>query len=72
MTQTIKANGIDICYAVQAGREVRVIVQPEEVNEAKSHELAREICTKIESEMQYPGQIKVCVIRETRSVEYAK
>ncbi len=64
--------GIEICYAVQAGREVRVIVKPEEVSENKAVRLARDIAERIESEMQYPGQIKVCIVRETRSVEYAK
>lgn len=64
--------GADICYAVQAGREIRVIVRPDDVPENQAAKLARDIVMKIEEEMQYPGQIKVCVIRETRSVEYAK
>lgn len=65
-------DGVESCYAVQAGREARVIVNPEKINDSEAIVLARDICKKIESEMNYPGQIKVTVIRETRSVEYAK
>jgi len=65
-------NGVDQSYALQAGREVRVIVRPEEVDDYASLQLARDIAKQIESDMQYPGQIKVHVIRETRRVEYAK
>jgi ribonucrease Y len=64
--------GIDKCYAIQAGREIRIIVKPEDVNDETSSMIAREISKKIESEMTYPGQIKVTVIRESRYVEYAK
>ena len=64
--------GVDKCYAIQAGREVRVIVKPEQVDDAQTMFLAKDIAKKIESEMAYPGQIKVNVIREMRSVEYAK
>ncbi|MFT5128191.1 MAG: ribonuclease Y [Rhodothermales bacterium] len=64
--------GVESCYAVQAGREIRVVVEPDEVNENEAYCMARDIVTRIEEEMQYPGQIKVCVVRETRSVEYAK
>lgn len=64
--------GVERSYAIQAGREVRVAVQPEKVNDHDALVLARAICRKIESEMQYPGQIKVTVVRETRCVEYAK
>ena len=64
--------GVESCFALQAGREVRVVVQPEKVTEAKAQVLARDICLRIEKEMNYPGQIKVTIIRETRSVEYAK
>lgn len=64
--------GVESCYAVQAGREVRVIVEPDKVTESEAYNIARDIVKRVESEMQYPGQIKVCVIRETRSVEYAK
>lgn len=64
--------GVETCYALQAGREVRVVVVPEKVTEAQAQMIARDICNRIEKEMTYPGQIKVSVIRETRSVEYAK
>ena len=64
--------GVDTCYALQAGREVRVVVEPEKINEAQAQVIARDICNRIEKEMTYPGQIKVTIIRETRSVEYAK
>ncbi|MDP6451513.1 MAG: ribonuclease Y, partial [Lentisphaeria bacterium] len=64
--------GVDACYAVQAGREIRVIVEPEKVNELEATVMSRDLAERIESEMQYPGQIKVCVVRETRAVEYAK
>ncbi len=64
--------GIDKSYALQAGRELRVLVKPEEVDDLKSHKIAREIKEKIESSMQYPGTIKVTVIRETRVQEEAK
>ena len=64
--------GIDKCYAIQAGREIRIIVKPDDVNDEMSLMISREIAKKIESEMTYPGQIKVTVIRESRYVEYAK
>lgn len=64
--------GVDKSYAIQAGREVRVVVQPEKVGEQEAMSLARNICRKIESDLQYPGQIKVMVVRETRCVEYAR
>lgn len=64
--------GVEKCYAIQAGREVRIIVKPELVDDAESVRVAKEISKKIESELDYPGQIKVTVIRETRAVEYAK
>ena len=64
--------GVEKCFAVQAGRELRVIVQPEVVNDEQAFALARNIATKIEDGMQYPGQIRVTVIRETRCVEVAK
>jgi len=57
---------------VQAGREIRVMVKPGELNDDKTTKLAYDVARKIEQEMEYPGQIKVTVIRETRSVEYAK
>ena len=64
--------GVETCYAIQSGREVRIIVKPEDVNDAGTLVLAKEIVKRIEAEMEYPGQIKVNVIRETRSVEFAK
>lgn len=64
--------GIDKAYAISAGREIRVVVRPENVDDLSAIKLARDIATKIESTMQYPGTIKVNVIRETRAIEYAK
>ena len=64
--------GVDKAYAIQAGREVRVMVRPEQVSEDQMVILARELAKKIEEEMEYPGQIKVHVLRETKVVEYAK
>jgi len=65
-------NGIDKAYAISAGREVRVIVSPKTIDDLSAIKLARDIAVKIESTMQYPGTIKVNVIRETRAIEYAK
>jgi len=65
-------NGIDKAYAISAGREVRVIVSPKAIDDLNAIKLARDIATKIESTMQYPGTIKVNVIRETRAIEFAK
>lgn len=64
--------GVDKSFAIQAGREIRVIAKPEEMNDEDIVFLAREISKKIESELEYPGQIKVNVVRETRAIEYAK
>jgi len=64
--------GVDKSFAIQAGREVRIMVKPENVNDAATALLAKDICKRIEKELDYPGQIKVSVIREMRSVEYAK
>ena len=64
--------GVDKAYAMQAGREVRVIVKPDEIDDTGSYKIAREIKEKIESEMQYPGTIKITVVRETRAQEEAK
>jgi ribonuclease Y len=63
---------VESCFALQAGREIRVVVIPEKIDEGEAQMMAREISERIEKEMTYPGQIKVTVIRETRSVEYAK
>jgi len=65
-------NGVEKCYAIQAGREVRILVKPEMVNDDMSSMIARELSKKIEQELTYPGQIKVTVIRESRFVDYAK
>ena len=64
--------GVSGAYAIQAGREVRVIVQPEKVSDSKAALIAREIAGRIEQDMEYPGQVQVTVVRESRSVEYAK
>jgi ribonuclease Y len=64
--------GVEKSYAIQAGREIRVIVQPDKILDVEAVNLAREIRKKIEEGMEYPGQIKVTVIRETRAIEYAK
>ena len=65
-------DGEDKCYAVQAGREIRIIVNPKKTSDDDSHELARKVARKIEDELQYPGHIRVTIIRENRFVEYAK
>jgi len=65
-------NGVTGCFAIQAGREIRVMVSSDQVSDDYSHVLAKDIASKIEQEMTYPGQIRVNVIRETRAVEYAK
>jgi len=64
--------GVEKSYAIQAGREIRIMIKPEEIDDAGAIEVARDIVKKIESELEYPGQIKVNVIRETRAIEYAK
>ena len=64
--------GVDSCFAIQAGREIRVMVKPEQINDDKMAPLAREISKKIEQELEYPGQIKVNIIRESRVSDYAK
>ena len=65
-------DGVDNSYAIQAGREVRIIVKPDKVSDADTVLLAKDIAKRIENEMEYPGQIKVNVIRETRTMELAK
>ena len=65
-------DGVEKSYAIQAGREIRIMVKPEKINDEEIHLLARDITKKIEDELEYPGQIKVSIIRETRAVEYAK
>ncbi len=64
--------GVDKAYAISAGREVRVFVKPTDLDDLGSIKLARDVANKIESTMQYPGTIKVNVIRETRAIEFAK
>jgi ribonuclease Y len=65
-------SGVEKAYAISAGREIRVFVQPEDVDDLSAYRLARDVADKIESTLQYPGTVKVNVIRETRSIEYAK
>jgi ribonuclease Y len=64
--------GVERCYAIQAGREIRILVKPEDIDDLASSRLARDVVKKIEEQLQYPGQIKVTVIRETRAVDYAR
>ena len=65
-------DGVDNTFAVQAGRELRIMVKPDQVSDDEMVILARNIAKRIENEMEYPGQIKVTMMRETRTVEYAK
>jgi ribonuclease Y len=64
--------GVDKSFAIQAGREVRIMVKPDKIDDLSAVRLVREIAKRIENELDYPGQIKVVIIRETRVVEYAK
>jgi len=75
--QTLEAiansfEGVDKSYAVQAGREIRIIVKPEDIDDLAAAKLAREVAKKVEEGLEYPGQIKVTVVRETRAIEYAQ
>ena len=64
--------GVEKCYAIQAGREIRIIVKPESIKDDDMVIAAREIAKRIENELEYPGQIKVHMIRESRAIDYAK
>jgi ribonuclease Y len=64
--------GVNRAFAIQAGREIRIIVNPEEIDDYTAKKISRDISKKVEKNIDYPGQIKVMVIRETRSVEFAK
>ena len=68
----VSFEGVDKAYAIQAGREIRVMVKPDEVNDAGMKVIARDMAKKIKEEVKYPGQIKVNLIRESRAVDYAK
>ena len=65
-------DGVEKCYAVQAGREIRIMVKPDKVDDDASVILAHDVAKRIEEDMEYPGQIKVVIVRETRAVDYAK
>ena len=65
-------NGVDKSFAIQAGREIRIMIKPEVINDDSMVLVAKDIVKRIENELEYPGQIKVSLIRETRAVEYAK
>jgi ribonuclease Y len=64
--------GVEKVYAVQAGREVRILVRPDSVDDDRAREIARDVVKRIEEQLSYPGQIRVTVIRETRAVDYAR
>lgn len=64
--------GVEKVYAVQAGREVRILVRPDSVDDDRAREIARDVVRRIEEQLSYPGQIRVTVIRETRAVDYAR
>jgi ribonuclease Y len=65
-------SGVEKSYAIQAGREIRILEKPEEIDDLGAMRLARDIVKKVEDTLNYPGQIKVTVVRETRAVDYAK
>ena len=65
-------DGVEKSFAIQAGREIRIMVNPDKINDEKMVLVARDIAKKIESELDYPGQIKVHIIRESRTIDYAK
>ena len=71
-TPSASFDAVDKCYAVQAGREIRIIVNPKKISDEESYDLARQVARKIEDELQYPGHIRVTMVRENRFVEYAK
>jgi ribonuclease Y len=64
--------GVAKAFAIQAGREIRIMVENKEISDDRAEELALDIAKKVEKELEYPGQVKVVVIRETRAIEYAK
>ena len=64
--------GVERCFAIQAGRELRVMVEPEKVSDVEMARISEAVARRIEGELQYPGQIKVVVVRETRSVDFAR
>ena len=64
--------GVEKSYALQAGREIRMFLRPEKISDLEAKSLAREVATRVEQELKYPGEIKVTVIRETRVIDYAR
>ena len=64
--------GVERCFAIQAGRELRVMVEPEKVTDADMAQISEAVARRIENELQYPGQIKVVVVRETRAIDFAR
>ena len=71
-TIAVSFDGVEKAYAIQAGREMRVMVQPEKITDIEAEELSRKISQQIQDELKYPGQIKIVVIREVRAIDYAK